>query len=295
MIMMKFAFFLGCNIPARVPHYERASRAILAELKVELTDIRKFQCCGYPMRNCDQTTALLASARNLALAEREGLDVLTLCQCCFGTLKKAAHVLAQDQRRKAAVNDFLAGEKLVYEGTGHVVHLLSLLHKDIGHETLKKAVKTPFKDLKIAPHYGCHALRPSDVMQFDDPVAPTIFDALITVTGAKSVDWSQKLECCGAPQLGINDDLSMKLTAGKLKNAKAAGANYLSAACPWCQIQFDSVQKTMEIEGRTNADLPSIIYPQLLGLAMGISAEALGISRNEKDIQGVEAFIAHAQ
>lgn len=290
--MMKFALFLGCNIPARVQQYDLAARAVLARLQVELTDIREFNCCGYPMRNSDLKTSLLFSARNLALAERKALNVLTLCQCCFGALKKAAHLLANDGNLKDEVNAFLAKENLIYQGKSEVKHLLSLLHKDIGEAAIKETFKTPVKDLKIAAHYGCHALRPSDVMQFDDPVAPSLFDALVSLTGATSIDWSQKLECCGAPLLGVNDDLSMRLTAGKLANAKASGADYLSVACPWCQLQFDTVQKRMEAEGRTNADLPSILYPQLLGLAMGIPGKLLGLSRNEKDISDVRAFVA---
>jgi len=254
-------------------------------------DIREFTCCGYPMRNADLKTSLLFSARNLALAEQQGLNVLTLCQCCFGTLKKAAHLLEEDNRFKEEVNAFLAKEKLTYQGKAQVKHLLSLLHKDIGEAALKEKIRGGFKELKIAAHYGCHALRPSDVMQFDDPVSPSILDELIKLTGAQSVDWSQKLECCGAPLLGVNDDLSMKLTAGKLADAKASGARFLSVACPWCQLQFDGIQKQMEAEGRTDADLPSILYPQLLGLAMGISAKELGLSKNVKDISGVNAFL----
>ncbi len=289
--MMKFALFLGCNIPARVPQYERSARAVLETLKVDLVGLRDFNCCGYPLRNFDLKTSLFFSARNLALAERQGLDVLTLCQCCFGTLKKAAHLLAGNGDLKKEVNAFLAKEKLAYEGKAEVKHLLSLLHRDIGEPVLKEKVKSGFKDLKVAAHYGCHALRPSEVMQFDDPVAPSLLDALVSLTGAKSVDWSQKLECCGAPLLGVNDDLSMRLTAGKLADAKQAGAQYLSVACPWCQLQFDGVQKRMEAEGRTDADLPSILYPQLLGLAMGLSGEALGLSENTKEINGVKAFL----
>jgi len=288
---MKFALFLGCNIPARVQQYELAARVVLAKLQVDLVDIREFTCCGYPLRNADLKTSLLFSARNLALAEQQEMDVLTLCQCCFGTLKKAAHLLEEDDRLKEEVNVFLAKEKLTYQGKAQVKHLLSLFHKDIGEAALKEKIQGGFKDLKIAAHYGCHALRPSDVMQFDDPVSPSILDELIKLTGAQSVDWSQKLECCGAPLLGVNDDLSMKLTAGKLADAKASGARFLSVACPWCQLQFDGIQKRMEAEGRTDADLPSILYPQLLGLAMGISAEELGFSKNVKDISGVNAFL----
>ena len=289
---MKFALFLGCNIPARVPQYELSARAVLEKLQVELTDIRQFACCGYPMRNTDQKTALLFSARNLALAQQEEIDILTLCQCCFGTLKKAAHLLAADARLRDEANAFLEKESLQYDGKTEVKHLLSLLHKDIGEAAVKETLQASFKDLNIATHYGCHALRPSDIMQFDDPVAPSVVDRLVALTGAKSIEWSQKLECCGAPMTGVNDDLAMRLTAAKLANAKSAGAAYLSVACPWCQLQFDVVQKQMEAQGRSDADLPSILYPQLLGLAMGISGEELGLALNEKDLSGIYNFIA---
>jgi heterodisulfide reductase subunit B2 len=286
---MKYALFLGCNIPARVQQYERSARAVLAALQVELVDIRAFGCCGYPMRNSDFQTYLLFSAKSLALAEREGLDVLTLCQCCFGSLKMAAHLLATNETLKDGVNEFLDKKNLHYEGTGQVTHLLSVLHNDVGEAVVKKSIKTPFKDLKIAAHYGCHALRPSNVMQSDDPVAPKMLDSLVSLTGAKSVDWPQKLECCGAPLMGVNDDLSMRLAAKKLVDAKASGADFLSVSCPWCQIRFDDAQR--EGDGVAKVGLPSILYIQLLGLAMGIPGDKLGISRNDKDIRKFNTFI----
>ncbi len=288
---MKYALFLGCNIPARVHQYELSARAVLTALNVELTDIRAFGCCGYPMRNSDLETYLLFSAKSLALAEREGLDVLTLCQCCFGSLKMAAHLLATNAALKEGVNEFLDKKNLHYGGTGKVTHLLSLLHNDVGEAVIKKSIKTPFKDLKIAAHYGCHALRPSNVMQFDDPVAPKMLDTLVSLTGAKSVDWPQKLECCGAPLMGVNDDLSMRLAVKKLAGAKASGADFLSVSCPWCQIRFDDAQ--VEDDGVVKAGLPSILYTQLLGLGMGIPGEKLGLSRNNKDFSGINTLIAN--
>jgi heterodisulfide reductase subunit B len=127
-------------------------------------------------------------------------------------------------------------------------------------------------------------------MQFDNPVAPVVFDELVTVTGSKSIDWTTKLECCGAPLLGINDDLSMDLTARKLADAKQAGAHYLSVACPYCQMQFDTVQQMLISARDADYHLPTILYPQLLGLAMGIDRLALGIEMNKMDISGIEAY-----
>ncbi len=169
---MKFAFFLGCNIPARVQQYETAARAVLAGLGVELEDIRQFNCCGYPMRNFDQRSFLVSSARNLALVERSGLDMLTLCKCCYGSLRNAQHILKGDPALMKEVNRILSMDGLHYAGNREVKHFLPLLHREIGMEKIKGKIKTSFKNLKIATHYGCHALRPSNVTQFDDPVSP---------------------------------------------------------------------------------------------------------------------------
>lgn len=287
---MEYTLFIGCNIPARVEQYDIAARAVLDRLGVEIADNSEYKCCGYPMRNTDFKAFILSAARNLALAEKQGMPMMTLCKCCFGSLKKANHILKEDSGLQQEINTLLAKEDLVFNGSTEVTHLLSVLHKDIGLSAIKAKITKSFKDLSIATHYGCHALRPSDIMQFDDPIAPVLFDQLVEVTGAKSVQWSQKLECCGAPLLGANDALSMDLTEKKLANGKEAGANYLCSACPWCQLQFDQVQQMISDRNGTNHQLPSIVFPQLLGLAMGIDSKNLGVSMNRIDISGVEAF-----
>ena len=289
---MKVALFLGCNIPARVPQYEVSARAVLGQLEVDVVDVREFNCCGYPLRNMDLKAYLLFSARNLALAEKKELPVMTLCQCCFGSLKKADHLLKTNSDLREEMNGYLKKEGLSFQGKIEVKHLLTVLHKDIGISRLKEKISSGFKNLKIATHYGCHVLRPSDVMQFDNPVAPVLFDQLVTITGAKSVDWPLKLECCGAPVRGVNDRLSMDLTEKKLSSGKAAGADYLCVACPWCHLQFDSVQRTITQKQNTNHPLPSVVFPQLLGLAMGISKDALGMDQNQTDVSKIDAFLS---
>ncbi|MEW6672056.1 MAG: CoB--CoM heterodisulfide reductase iron-sulfur subunit B family protein [Thermodesulfobacteriota bacterium] len=288
---MKFALFLGCNIPARVKPYESSARAVLDRLAIEVADEREFKCCGYPVRNVDFKMYLIFSARNLALAERQGLDMLTLCKCCYGSLKKAAHVLKTDAALRDEVNAILAPEGLAFNGKTAVKHFLSVLYHDVGLPSLKEKIARTFKDLKIATHYGCHALRPSDIMQFDNPVAPIIFDELVTATGSKSIEWTTKLECCGAPLLGVNDDLSMDLAARKLADAKQAGAQYLCVACPYCQMQFGTVQEMIVSARGAGYRLPTILYPQLLGLALGIDRRVLGIETQHTDISGIEAFL----
>jgi heterodisulfide reductase subunit B len=288
---MKLALFLGCTIPARLKQYETSSRAVLEKLSVGLVDIREFNCCGYPLRNIDFKVFLLSSARNLALAEKKNLDVMALCKCCYGSLKKADYLIKENASLRKEVNKSLEKEGLKYEGGVEVKHLLSVLYHEVGLVSIKEKVTKAFKGLKIATHYGCHVLRPSQVVRFDDPVAPTLFDKLVEVTGAESIDWPMRLECCGAPLWGINDGLSIDLTLKKLTDGKKSGADYVCAACPYCHIQFDTVQKTILSQRNLNHPLPSILYPQLLGLSMGIDSETLGLKMNKIPISEVENLL----
>jgi heterodisulfide reductase subunit B len=288
---MKFALFAGCKIPYFVPQYEAASRIVLRECGVELVDI-EFNCCGYPVHHLDFNAFVLSSARNLALAEKQGLNVLTPCKCCFGSLKKVEHLLKERDSLREEINATLKEEELKYEGVSEAKHLLSVLFHDVGLEALREKVIRPYQGLKIATHYGCHALRPGNVTQFDDPVAPTKFDQLVEITGAESVDWTMKLQCCGNPLWGKNDALSKDLTEKKLVDGKQAGAHYLCVACTYCQIQFDMVQKMIISERGDALTLPSILYPQLLGLSMGIEGEKLGITMNELNLDGLMTYLS---
>ena len=289
---MKFALFLGCHIPVRLKQYETSSRAILERLDVELVDIEEFNCCGYPLRNIEFKAFLLASARNLSLAEKKKLDVMALCQCCYGALKKADFLLRENDPLRKEVNAILEREGLSYEGKVEVKHLLYVLHQEVGVEAIKKKIVKTFKGLKIAAHYGCHVLRPSQVVRFDDPVTPSIFDQLVEATGAESIAWPMRLECCGAPLWGIHDELSTEITLKKLRNGRESGADYLCTACTYCQIQFDTVQQIILSQRGLNHPLPSILYPQLLGLSMGIDPETLGLKMNKIPIGEVERLQA---
>lgn len=291
---MEYALYLGCNIPVRVKQYESAARAVLRRLGVRLVDIREFVCCGYPLRNTELEAFVISSAENLALAEKAGLDVLALCKCCFGRLKKAQFLLNENEEMRAEVNDELAKRGLQYSGKTRVRHFLSVLYHDVGMDALRPEITKPFKDLKIATSYGCHALRPSSVTEFDDPVAPRIFDELVEATGAQSVDWPGKLECCGAPLMGFNDELAVKLTEKKLIGGRKGGADFLCTACPFCQMQFDSVQKMM-ISGNGNDALAPVLFAQLLGLSMGIDEKTLGIGMNQLDIGSVTSFFINQE
>ena len=288
---MKFALFEGCNIPARVTQYGDATRAVCNRLDIVLVEFTGFNCCGYPVRNIDQGAFILSAAKNLAVAEKAGLDIMAMCKCCYGSLKKAEFALNSDQNLKKEINTALSREKLRYEGRVRIHHLLTVLHADVGLETLKPQIIKTYNGLQIAVSYGCHALRPSKITGFDDPVAPTLFDDLVEITGAFSVDWSRKLDCCGAPLTGVNDRLARDMALNKINSAKQAGAHFICTACPYTHLQFDWVQNEMT-DGPEDLDpVAPILYPQLLGLSMGIDEKALGLDENRLELAGITSFL----
>lgn len=276
---MQFAWFRGCKIPFFMSHYETSSRAVLQKMGVGLVDM-EFGCCGYPVRNQDNVAFLVSAARNLAMAEQAGLDLLTPCKCCFGSFKHAIHILESDSALKARVGAVLAAEGLTYQGKAQVRHILQVLHDEVGLKALKDAVVRKYKGLKVAVHYGCHALRPSNVTNFDDPFDPKLFDELVELTGAKSVEWGRKLDCCGAPLWDKNDDLGRKVARAKIDSGHQAKAAVICSACTYCQIQLDTFQAEMLLADDTLKALPSLLYPQLLGLALGLPEADLGLQQN---------------
>jgi heterodisulfide reductase subunit B len=268
---MKYALFLGCKIPAQLPAYELSTRAVLGHLGVTLVDL-EFDCCGYPARDVSRDAFVVAAARNLALAERAGLDLLTPCSCCFGTLRHAIRFLGEDAALRARVTRALAAEGLVWSGTSAVEHLLQVLAQKLGFDVIAAAVRTPSAGLRVAAQYGCHALRPSDVTGLDNPMAPTMFETLLSLTGATPVDWPRRLDCCGDPLHQANAPLSERMTRAKIADALESGAEAMCSACPHCHLRFDAVQADS-----SDPSIRTLLYTQLLGLAMGLPATSLGL------------------
>ena len=271
---MNYAYFPGCKIPYFLPSYDRSTRALLGPLGVGLVEM-EFGCCGYPAREMDPMAFLFSAARNLALAQEQGLDILTPCKCCFGNLRKAVSLLAQDNAPSSKVRQMLAAEGLAWEGSIRVRHLLQVLDQDLEPQALASALKRPLEGLRVAVHYGCHALRPQEVTGLDIAAAPTIFERLVEAAGVTCLDYAQRLECCGQPLAQRNLSLSRALMTRKLEGARQAGAQLIVSACTYCQMQFDGAQELAG--GGGDPPLPSVLVSQLLGLGLGASARELGL------------------
>lgn len=292
---MKYAFFQGCNIPIRIQQYATSTEAVFNKFGIEFQEVPDFNCCGYPARNVDEKAYLLPSVRNMAIAEKMGLDIIVICNCCFASLQKAKNVMAKDGQLKDELNGYLTKEGLQYNGNVQIKHYLTVLYEDVGTKKIKSQLVNKFKDLNISVIHGCHVLRPREITHFDDSFVPKITEELLQVTGATSLDWRGKLECCGASLAGINNDLSKKLLKEKITGAQTAGADYITPVCAYCHLQFDTAQITMRNENPSEKLLPVLLYPQLLGLCLGIDEKTLGIEQNStinaNDIERINSLL----
>ena len=276
---MKYAFFIGCTALARLWGYETSSRKTAAKIGVELVDMPGSSCCGTTyLETLDEITALALAARNICIAEEMGLDIVTICNGCTEALVKANKKLKEDPELRAEVNHVLADVGKEFKGTVDVKHYVRMLKDDVGLEKLGSMVVKPFEGLRVGAHYGCHMLKPSDVMLYDDPEAPTTLDELIDLTGARSVQYPNKLECCAGPIMGVREDVTWSVGLEKVETVKKY-ADVMVTACPFCYITYERCQLMAE----NSPEVPVVHYPQLLGLALGLDYEDLGLEENKVD------------
>jgi heterodisulfide reductase subunit B len=279
----KYLIFLGCAIPYRVSAYEISARKVLQELGVELVEMPEFNCCGLPLDPVSHETMLILAARDLALAEQKGLNILTLCPGCAGTLKKVNKILKEDKASREEINGQLKESGLQFNGTIVTKHILQVLMEDVGLEKIKDRVVKPLTMLKVAEHVGCHLLRPKEYIGFDDPEDPQTLKKLIEITGATCLDYTNKTECCGAPSVGVSDKVALQLARDKLNNVKIVEAQALITICPFCHIMFDTNELRIERMFNETYGIPILHYPQLLGLAMGLAQEELAFNELRVD------------
>lgn len=279
--MSRYALYLGCTVPVRGMNYEISARKVCERLGIELTDVEGFSCCGFPARPLDWRAGLLMAARNLALAEAQGLDLLTLCSACTETLTDAGYRLKEEPQLREWANEHLGGIGRAYKGTVRVRHFARMLYEEVGLERLRQEVRVSLEGFGFAPHYGCHYLKPSHLYDgFDDPEAPQSLDRLIEVTGARVVHYEDEAQCCGGGILGFDEETALLMTRQKLDHVALAGADALVLICPFCSIMYEANQRRIEGLYQTEYKLPVLYYPQVLGLAMGFSPEETGMALN---------------
>ena len=287
---MPYAMFWGCKTGYYQRAYKMATGAVIRKLGIRAVEL-DFNCCGYPIRDLYFEAYIFSAARNLALAGHEGLDLLTPCKCCFGNLKFADHYLREDSALRKATNARLEDEGLSWTGQVSINHILGVLDQKIGADALSGMAAKQLTGVRVAAHYGCQALRPAKITGFDNPINPTIFERLVRATGAEPVDWSKRLECCGDPVRLKNRDLSIGQLRAKTDSARAAGADFICAACNNCLMQFNILQSQAGAAGLLQ-EMPTFAYTQLLGLSLGLPSRDLGLE--DKDLEKLIVFSSAA-
>jgi len=294
--MNKFAFFPGCMIPARYPHMEYAIRKTLPNLGIELEDLPEASCCPDPIyfKSKDKLSWLSIAARNLCLAEDKGLDIVTNCSGCTATLSEARHLL-EDEELRTKVNKRLARIDREYKGEVRVRHIVTVVRDVAGYEAVKESVKCKLEGLKVAIHYGCHLLKPSKIMNVDDPNDPKVMEALITALGATPVRHRNWFLCCG--KACQDEDIPANMMRDILSTVRDVEADILCLICPTCFSQFDHGQVRVGKRFGEDFNTPPVYYFQLLALAQGIQYENLGFNRQRikpKVLDKIETTLSHA-
>jgi len=238
--------------------------AVCKELVIDLKELPDWNCCGASSGHCTNLKLSLAlPGRNLAIAEREGMDLAVSCPACFLRLKKVSFDLSRDEKLREEIVRIM---DMPYEGRQKTRHILDIIYHEVGVEDLEKKVTKPLKGLKVVSYYGCLLVRPPKVTEFGEDENPMMMDEMVEVMGAKALDWSGKIDCCGGSLALTRTDIVYKLIEDLLIAARRTGANCMVTACPLCQANLDTRQK-----GNKGKLLPVFYFSELLGLSFGLS------------------------
>lgn len=278
---MKRAVFLGCTVPVRALNYDMATRKVAETFNIELEDLA-FTCCGYPLSSVHRITSVTMAAVNLCKAEKNNLDIVTICSACTSILSKVNKHLKEDKEERETINDLIEPLGYEFKGTIEVKHFMRFLFEDIGIKKIEEKVVNNLEGITVAPIYGCHFLKPSEIYNsFDDPERPVTLENLISATGATPIDFEGKNFCCGGAILGVDETTSLTMTKEILDGVKKHNADTMALLCPFCSIMFDEYQPSIGEGFRTEYDIPALFYTQLLGLALGYDVKTLGINKNK--------------
>lgn len=276
--MKEYALFVGCMISSRFPQFEAATIKAFKKFKINLRQMKDWTCCPEPisMQILSLKSWYAIAARNICLAENEGLDILTLCNGCNMTLFRANKDLRSDDRLRAEINEYLKTFGKEFKGKITVKSMLSVLYKDVGLKKIHELVQNPLYGIKAAVHYGCHIF--DELKEYDNANDPTSLKNLVKALGANVCTYQSEMLCCGGYARNINEEVSLEIVEEKLNDLSRIKTDCLIlAGCPYCFLQFDLNQIILEHNLKKRYRIPILYYTQLLGLAMGFSAEDMGL------------------
>lgn len=286
---LKYSYFPGCVGQTSTIELDRSMLQLADKLGIELVKMTEASCCGAGhLQDMNNELATVINARHLAYAEKEGLNLLTVCDTCQLHINEVNLKLKNDPEALAEVNKTLKEVGMEYKGTVEVKHILTALIEDYGLDRLKEQVVKPLDKYKIAPFYGCQILRPGAVSGLEDPDNPTFFEELIETLGGKTVDYESKTKCCGFHVELANPEAAAAMTGKALWQAKEKQADFMVTPCPLCHLNLDAQQEhslhvaenPAKYKNVDHSPLPIMHVPQLVGLAVGLSYDQLSINKN---------------
>ncbi|HRW13515.1 MAG TPA: CoB--CoM heterodisulfide reductase iron-sulfur subunit B family protein [Syntrophomonas sp.] len=275
---MKFSYYPGCSLDGSGIEYGMSMERTARILGFELEELEDWNCCGATSgHNTDQLLSLALPARNLAIAEKTGMSMMTPCAACYSRHRHAEHVIQHDPEMKKKIEQVLETE---LQGTSETVSILDILANKIGTEAIAAKVTNPLTTMKAACYYGCLLVRPVEHTGFDDAEDPQTMDKVMKALGADAIEWSHKTECCGAAMVTSRPDVGNPMLYRVLKDAKESGAECIVTACPLCMLNLDMRQARIEKQFKEKLDLPVYYVTELLAIACGDDPKTVGIEKH---------------
>ncbi|MFC2067467.1 CoB--CoM heterodisulfide reductase iron-sulfur subunit B family protein [Chloroflexota bacterium] len=260
---MKYAYYPGCSQETVSKEYNQSAWAVCNELGIELLEISDWNCCGASSgHSTDYWASHALAGRNIAIAEREGMDIAVVCPACFLRLKDTQHEFRTETKFKEQLTELI---DMPYEAKYEVRHLLDIICNTVGIEKVKGKVKKPLTGLRVVAYYGCYLVRPPEITGLDDPENPQIIERLLEALGAEVLDWRAKVDCCGGSLSLARRDVVKKLVNGICDAAHEVGAEAIVTGCGVCDANLEARQA----KGKP---LPILYFTELAGLAFGLDA-----------------------
>jgi heterodisulfide reductase subunit B len=287
-----YTYFPGCSCSSEggAKAYDWSVKAVSKVLNFELKELEDWNCCGStPSGSVDELGAFCLASRDLAIAEKNGLDMITPCSACYVIFNRTNAYLKQYPHLKSQVDEALAAGDLKYSGAVRVRHALDIITTDIGYDAIKAKVKKPLNGLKIAPYYGCQVVRPD--FGFDHPESPQSLEKLIVSLGGEPTLFPLKTHCCGGSLIISEEDIALDLTHKILESAASNNAECIITVCPLCQTNLDVYQSRVNKKFKTAYNLPVFFFTQLMGVAFGLDEKVLGLKTSVVPVKKVLAKV----
>ncbi|HEY5156486.1 MAG TPA: CoB--CoM heterodisulfide reductase iron-sulfur subunit B family protein [Anaerolineales bacterium] len=276
--MKEYAYFPGCSLEKMASSYHQSAMETTKKLGIKLKELEDWNCCGATTYFfIDELLAYTLCARNLAIAEKTGLDVVAPCSACYKNMYFTAAHLKKDPDLAEHVNFALEEDNLHFNGNVNIKHLIEVFANDISTEEIQSKVSRPLEGIRVAPYYGCQIVRPQK--EKENVEQPQFFEKILSAIGATPVNYPLKMRCCGGSLILSSRTAALSMVRNLLQCAVDSQATVIATACPMCQVNLEVYQQQVNLEFGTNFSFPVMYFTQLIGLAFGIKPKKLGIGK----------------